>query len=305
MKILSCHGNDDLALLYVGQTADGSLLEFVESVQPPVPRDKKWVLIVSTLKGCPVGCLMCDAGGDYSGRLSKAEILDQIDHLILQRFPDRIIPIAKFKIQFARMGEPSLNDAVLEVLTVLPQRYNAPGLLPCVSTVMPRHRQSFFAKLKAIKNDLYPGGKFQMQVSLHTTDPERRASLINYPVADFAEISAWGHDFFVSGDRKIALNFALTDDSPIDAKLLRSHFDPECFLIKLTPLNPTVRIQENQLKTQIDPHTGQGAEAIIADLEKAGFQVILSLGEPEEDRIGSNCGQYVNRYKKASEARSA
>jgi hypothetical protein len=48
--------------------------------------------------------------------LTAEEILMQIDHMVNEWFPDGIVPASKFKIQFARMGEPSLNMAVLDAL---------------------------------------------------------------------------------------------------------------------------------------------------------------------------------------------
>jgi 23S rRNA (adenine2503-C2)-methyltransferase len=119
MKVIASSGTEEVALVYIGEMADGNLVEFVESVQPPLPRHKKWVLLVSTLYGCPVGCTMCDAGGYYKGKPSKEEILAQIDYLVAKRFPSREIPCEQFKIQFARMGEPALNDHVLDVLEAL------------------------------------------------------------------------------------------------------------------------------------------------------------------------------------------
>ena len=62
----------------------------------------------------------CDAGDQFKGKLTKSEILAQIDTMVLNRFPNGIVPVPKFKIQFARMGEPSLNPHVLEVLEDLP-----------------------------------------------------------------------------------------------------------------------------------------------------------------------------------------
>ena len=116
MKIIVKTGDENIAMVYMAETEDGKLIEFVESVQPPIPREKKWILTLSTLYGCPVGCRFCDAGIYYEGKLSKDDIMSQIDYLIASRFPDREVPVPKFKIQFARMGEPSFNQNVLNVL---------------------------------------------------------------------------------------------------------------------------------------------------------------------------------------------
>jgi len=295
--VLARYGREDLALLYVGRTRRGSLVECVESVAPPVPREEKWVLIVSTLQGCPVRCRMCDAGGEYRGALTGEEILAQIEALIAGRYPDLKVPVPKFKIQFARMGEPALNPAVLQVLRQLPQKYDAPGLMPCLSTVLPRGCESFFAELGEIKNSLYTGGSFQLQFSLHTTDPDRRRELIPYPVLNFSDAARLGERFFQSGDRRLGLNFAAAQGCPIEPAVLADHFDPKIFAVKLTPLNPTGRSGHHQLSSRIDPRTGAGSEELVEGLRAAGYEVILSLGQPEEDAIGSNCGQYVSRFR--------
>ena len=130
MQIISTSGNPKIATVYLADLGAGRLIEFVESVQPPIPREEKWVLIISTLQGCPVGCSICDAGQFYHGRLSEDELWAQLDYLVKSRYPDSKVPAGKFKIQFARMGEPAFNPAVLAVLQQLPQRYDAPGLLP-------------------------------------------------------------------------------------------------------------------------------------------------------------------------------
>ena len=57
MEIAAKVGSDDIAVVYVGKFPDDELVEFVEAVQPPMPRGDKWVLMLSTLYGCPVECL--------------------------------------------------------------------------------------------------------------------------------------------------------------------------------------------------------------------------------------------------------
>lgn len=301
MKVLASAGTDEVAVVYIAQMAEGKLVEFVESVQPPLPREKKWVLIVSTLFGCPVGCLMCDTGGHYDGKLSADEMLSQIDFLVRKRFPDGNIPVEKFKIQFARMGEPSLNPNVLEVLEELPLRYSAPALLPSISTVAPASAGRFFERLLEIKERRYRQGRFQLQFSIHTTDERARNRLVPIRKWGFAEIAAYGERFFAPGDRKITLNFALARNMPVEPEILREHFDPDKFLIKITPLNPTYRAAENNLASYIDPGQPGENSAVVTGLRHAGYEVIVSIGEVEENSIGSNCGQYVLRHLRAGE----
>lgn len=293
MKILAQAGNEDIAVVYIAEMNNGRLVEFVESVQPPIPREKKWVLILSTLFGCPAGCLFCDAGKDYRGRLSKADMISQIDFLIANRFPDRKVPVGKFKIQFARMGEPAFNQNVLDVLRELPDLYDAPGLLPTLSTIAPRGCDGFFKRLLEIKDRIYRE-RFQLQFSIHTTDGELRDWLIPIRKWGLKEIAEYGKAFYREGARKITLNFALAEGMPVSPDHLRRHFSPHKFLIKITPVNPTCRASENKISSYIQPNK-QNYE-IISALEEEGYEVILSVGELEENQIGSNCGQYITNY---------
>ncbi|MEW6717180.1 MAG: radical SAM protein [Chloroflexota bacterium] len=299
MNIVAVTGREDIAMLYIVEFGKDKLVECVEAVQPPTPREEKWVLLVSTLFGCPVRCLMCDAGGHYKGKLTSEEILAQIDYLVSTRYPDGVVPSKQFKIQFARMGEPTLNNDVLHVLKALPQRYQAPGLMSSLSTIAPRKTDFFFDQLVNIKDKYYSGGRFQFQFSLHTTDEKLRRQLVPIPTWSFAEMADYGKRFYQVGDRKITLNFALAEGTPVDPKILLRHFDPAKFLIKITPLNPTHQAQKHGLASHIDPMLSINKSQVVTSLQEAGYQVIVSIGEREENLIGSNCGQYVLRHLEA------
>lgn len=293
LKVICTYGEPDLATVTVGRLSDGELVEFVESVQPPVPREEKWVLIISTLRGCPVGCPICDAGGSYSGRLSAGEMLAQIDHLVTDRFPGRKVPVPKFKIQFARMGDPALNPAVLEVLRLLPSVYDAPGLMPSISTIAPAGCGEFLEELIRLKDEFYSAGRFQMQFSVHTSSEEARRELVPCPTLGFREMSEWGSRFHGENDRKVALNFAAVRGFPLEPSRLAEFFPAEHFMIKLTPVNPTRSSISNGLRGVIDPDNPESAGSLVAAFEESGFDVVLSIGDTRENHIGSNCGLYA------------
>jgi len=293
MKVICKVGREDIATVYIARMGTGKFIEFVESVQPNKKKKEKWVLIVSTLYGCPIGCRFCDAGSQFQGKLSKKEILSQIDYLVAKSFPNRNIPVKKFKIQFARMGEPALNDAVLDILHVLPEIYDAPGLMPCISTVAPDGTEPFFEKLLSIKKERY-SHRFQLQFSIHSTDEKLRDWLIPVKKWNFAKIAEYGNTFYDEGGRKITLNFALADGFSIDPNILLKYFDPNVFLIKFTPVNPTYAAKRNQI---LSKNIAKKWDRIIELLCAMGYEAILSIGEIEENSIGSNCGQYVLRHK--------
>lgn len=308
MRVIAEYGRDDLAKVYVARMRepegatpkdDRHMVEFVESLQPPNPREKKWVLIVSSMFGCPIKCKMCDAGGNYSGRMTADEILYQVEYIVKRRHPDGKVPSEKFKVQFARMGEPALNPAVLEALRRLPETVDAPGLYASLSTVAPRGGggPEFLEKLIDVKNDCYAGGRFQLQFSIHTTDEKKRDELIPAKKLSLQEIAEFSERFakVSSGDKKVTLNFAPAEGYPIDVGLLKELFDPSWTIIKLTPLNPTVRSREEALTSVIDPHIDDPSKGLVDEFRKNGYDVILSIGELEENRIGSNCGQFIQR----------
>ncbi len=300
MRVLGVVGASQAATVYMAEMAGGRWVEFVEALQPPCRRDERWILMVSTLFGCPVKCRMCDAGGQYLGKPTAKDILSQIDYMVDKWYPDRRVPAGKFKIQFARMGEPTLNRIVLDVLEALPSRYDAPGLIPSLSTIAPKGADAFLERLLDIKNHLYPNGRFQFQFSIHTTDAKLRDWLIPVRKWDFAQMAAYGDRFHRSGDRKLTLNFALAADMPVDPDVLSRYFDPERYLIKITPVNPTYQAQRNGLASYVDPHKPPERDEIGVQLAKSGYEVIFSIGVIEENQIGSNCGQYVLNYLRSN-----
>jgi 23S rRNA (adenine2503-C2)-methyltransferase len=302
MKVFAIAGTQEVATVYMADMGEGRLIEFVEALQPPYSRDERWILMVSTLFGCPVKCMICDAGGQYQGKPTAEEILAQIDYMVRRWYPVGCVPASKFKIQFARMGEPALNIAVLDALEELPHRYDAPGLIPSVSTIAPHGREAFFERLTDVKNRLYPNGRFQFQFSIHTTDTALRDKLIPARKWDFVRMAAYGERFYRPGDRKITLNFALAVGMPVDVDVLLRYFDPARYLVKITPVNPTCQAVKNGLASYIDPHRPDGRNEVAERLTAAGYEVIISIGEAQENQIGSNCGQYVLKYLESRQA---
>jgi 23S rRNA (adenine2503-C2)-methyltransferase len=295
MELIGKVGKADLATVYIAEFPKNRYAEFVESVQPPFPRLKKWVIIVSVMSGCPIQCRICDAGGGFTGMFSAEEIFAQIDYIIDKRFSGRTIPVEKFKIHFARMGEPSLNENLLQVLRQLPGRYKYRSLMPCISTIAPRGTDEFFDDLMHIKSELYHG-TFQLQFSIHSTDEKERDYLMPVKKWHLSQIAQYGERFYQKGDRKIGLNFALAEGSSFEPGVIAEKFDPDKFLIKITPLNPTHTAAKNNLSSFIDAYQGPGQCDAIDQLREIGFEVLLSIGETQEDQIGSNCGQYIRRH---------
>ncbi len=293
MKIISKIGNDKIATVYIGENNEGKQCEFVESIQPPNTREQKWVLMISTLYGCPAQCRFCDAGGTYQGLVSYDEMMFQIDYLIKSRYPTLSVPVEKFKIQFSRMGEPALNNSVLDVIKDIPKKYALSSYMPSISSIAPAGCDVFFDQLLTIFHEMKQGS-FQMQFSIHSTDENYRNWLMPIKKWDFTKIAHFGEKLYRAGDRKITLNFALSKDAEIDSNVLINFFDPEKFLIKITPINPTHSVIKNNISSLISEDNQ--SSRLFDDLKKHGYDLIVSIGDLEENIIGSNCGQYVIRH---------
>lgn len=301
MKLLSKTGDPNIAEVFVAQfRGDPRLMaEFVDSRDPALPKKDKWVVIVSTQFGCPVECLMCDSGGNYRGDLTSDEIFAQIDNIVVRHPKGLASHCKKFKIQFARMGEPALNPAVLDVIRELPNRYDNPNIIPCIATTAPLSASAWFDKLLEIKKSIYAGKLFQLQFSINSTDENERDRLMPVPKWNLSQIAQYGNRFVENGDRKVSLNFALTEGVAVDTEVISRHFDPKKFCIKITPLNPTETASASGLKNAIplsaSHNEASDASNIMRALGQKGFDVILSIGEPKENQIGSNCGQAVKK----------
>jgi 23S rRNA (adenine2503-C2)-methyltransferase len=145
---------------------------------------------------------------------------------------------------------------------------------------------------------LYPG-RFQLQFSVHSTDEKQREWLIPARKWPLDKIAAFGQEFFEPGDRKITLNFAVSDGLSVDPDALLERFPPEVFFIKLTPINPTGRAMQNRISSDFD--SLEADPPIAAYLREAGYDVLYSIGELEENKIGSNCGQHIMHYRNSSQ----
>jgi 23S rRNA (adenine2503-C2)-methyltransferase len=295
MEIVLDKGLDGLARVYGAKYRgrDDLFLEFVDSLSGSPSIEEKWVIVASSQFGCPVGCLMCDTHDYYKGEPTPEELFSQVDHLVRKRFPDGVIPVSKFKVQFARMGEPAMNPSVLDAIILIRERYEAPGFMPCISTTAPRNCDEFFERMMEMNHNLFRG-HFQLQFSIHSTNEDQRDSIIPIDKWNLEEISEYGSKFFVGG-RKIALNFALGPGNEIDVEKISSTFPSNVFMLKFTPVNPTIRaystgMVRNKLDEEEVPE--------IFKLRDLGYDVVLSIGDLRENAIGSNCGQLAALWRR-------
>jgi len=295
MEVISRSGRPDVAEVFVARMRgrDELCVEFVDGLDIRHPRHDKWIINVSTQFGCPVGCVFCDSGFRYLGDLSAEEILCQVRY-VRDRHPGLDRRCRKLKVHFARMGEPALNHSVLEAIRRLPEELDSHGLWACVPTVAPRGCDDWFNRLKEIKDERF-SGRFQLQFSVNSTEEAERMRLMPISLLSLEELAELGSKFFEPGDRKVVLNFALARGVSFDPRVVITLFDPERFSVKITPVNPTEQGRLGQVATVLRSEAASLLDNPVEALHRAGLDVILSLGDPREDEVGSNCGQAVRR----------
>ena len=109
-------------------------------------------------------------------------------------------------------------------------------------------------------------------------------------------MAKFGENFHKSSEQKVTLNFAVADNSIIEPNVLVNYFNPDNFIVKITPVNPTYKATENNYnstKSKAVEYKG-----LVNNLKNVGYEVIISIGDLTENEIGSNCGQHVMNFLK-------
>jgi adenine C2-methylase RlmN of 23S rRNA A2503 and tRNA A37 len=236
--------------VYALKTEDGYLIETTDTFLPECTkyckydvdgygsRAERWMIGVSVMSGCPVGCKFCATGNMKKWRnLSTSEILKQVGFVLGNNSKDFHFRDAKeHKINYTRMGEPFLNINSLRNAIDIINRY-LPGTHHYVSTI--GIKGSDFSWIK---------DNITLQISLHSLDEDRRNELI--PYKNKMSIKELGQ-IRTKSNLKTTLNLTLVDTLDFDIEKLKEYFDPEYFFIKLSPINPNAVSNKNNFKEGI------------------------------------------------------
>lgn len=241
--------------VYCFELPDGRLIETTDTFLPFYTKDcpantnalyskdigsraERWMVGVSTMSGCPVGCKFCATGQMKGWRnLTAEEIVDQVlDILVRNKDPHgwlvKTMQCKEFKINYTRMGEPFLNiDNVKSAIKRITK--HIPNTHHYVSTV--GLRGSDFSWIE---------GNITLQVSLHSLDEDRRHELI--PINNLMSIEELGQ-IRTKSNLKTTVNLTLVDEADFDIEKLKKYFDPQYFFIKVSPINKNVVSEQNHL----------------------------------------------------------
>lgn len=264
-----------------------------------MPLEEKWVVTISSQYGCSMGCTFCDVPKVGHGRNATIGDLNAQVINALKLHPE-VEATKRLNIHYARMGEPTFNMAVLKHALRVNKEirpYIGRSLVhPVVSTMMPRRNvllPSFLSSwCNDIKNDHYRGCA-GLQLSINSTSDEQREEMFNGSSLELKVIAEYGDWLPDPVGRKYALNFALADNYELDAKKLRSLFNPKKFMVKITPMHMTHSCAENNVQTTGGYEYFTPYKEAETALKNEGFDVLVFVPSKDEDESRITCGNAI------------
>ena len=258
--------------------------------QKMLPLEEKWVITISTQYGCSMGCTFCDVPKVGQGRnATEKDLVRQV--LTGIKLHPEVEKSKRLNIHFARMGEPTWNPNVLDATkwfkTHIDPEYH---IHPVVSTMMPRRNvwlKTFIHTWMRMKNRLLKG-EAGLQLSINSTDEDEREEMFGGSACTLEQIARIMEGIIPNG-RKITLNFAVAGYT-IDPDILLKYFDPDDYIVKLTPMHKTSACVESGTATDGDYTTYVPYEAHEAALRAAGYDVLVFIASREEDEGRITCG---------------
>lgn len=258
---------------YAFELTDGYCIETV-----CIKRKTGTTVCVSTMVGCPVGCIFCESGSNgFIRNLTPSEIVQQV--VLLKEKVNRIV--------YMGMGEPLFNyNSLIKSIHILRDRngYNFPTDGITVSTVGP------LTQLKKLREEHL---KIQLTLSLHATNQTTRNKVIPHMSGNkIEEVVEAVLSYSERHNRKITIAYLLlpgVNDSISDVRQLSRWFRGKNVLINLLQYN----------NTKCFDMKSPNKQQLIAFknlLEREGLEV--KLRESRGGKIKAACGQLVSEHNK-------
>ncbi len=261
--------------------------------QAMLPLTEKWVITISTQYGCSVKCNFCDVPKVGPGiNATYNDLIRQV--LTGVKLHPEVTGTKRLNIHYARMGEPTLNPNVLDATKWLKTHIDPEYKIhPVVSTMMPKNNEwlkTFIHTWMRMKNRLLHG-EAGLQLSINSTHEKQRMEMFHNNAHTLEGIGEIMEGIIPAG-RKITLNFAIAHYE-IDPGILLKYFDPDDYIIKLTPMHRTEKAMENDIRTLGYYTTMYLYKDIEERLKDAGYDVLVFIASREEDLSRITCGNAI------------
>ena len=262
-----------------------------------LPLKDKWVITISSQYGCSMNCKFCDVPKVGPGRnATYNDLLNQV--LIGLSLHPEVSYTDRLNIHFARMGEPTWNTEVLKFSWAMRDELfpyiGCSVIHPVVSTMMPHMNNRLFDYIKewcTIKNECFKG-EAGLQLSINSTSDTERQIMFNGNSMTLSEISNLMDKMPAPVGRKYTLNFAVAGYE-INGDKLAHLFNPENFIVKLTPMHKTRNAIDNGIKTEGDYTTIYPYQEAEQSCKAAGFDTIVFIASEYEDLGRITCGNAI------------
>ena len=262
-----------------------------------LPLEDKWVITISSQYGCSMNCKFCDVPKVGPGRnATYKDLLNQV--LVGLSMHPEVTHTNRLNIHFARMGEPTWNPEVLKFSWAMRDElfpYIGDSVIhPVVSTMMPRMNTKLLDYIREwckIKNDYFKG-EAGLQLSINSTSDAERQNMFNGNSMTLSEISNLMDKMPTPVGRKYTLNFAVAGYEINGAKLAKL-FNPEHFIVKLTPMHKTSTAISNGIKTEGDYTTFYPYQEAEQSCKEAGFDTLVFIASEYEDLGRITCGNAI------------
>lgn len=268
-----------------------------------MPLSEKWVITVSTQFGCSMDCKFCDCPQvQFRGNATFEDLKSQV-YAAIRKFPN-VKYTERLNLHFARMGEPIYNKAVFEFAKWLynhkPKIQQDTGLRietihPVLTTSLPEKLPGMGDRIVEwchIKNNIY-NGQAGLQLSINSTNDAQRDEMFNGKSLNLSGISKICEALPPPISRKYCLNFALASNYEVDASKLADLFDPEMFMVKITPIHNNTACRQNGIETTDGYEYYLPYKQAEEDLKAAGFDVLVFVPSMDEEDGLVTCGNVV------------
>lgn len=268
-----------------------------------MPLSEKWVMTLSTQYGCVMKCKFCDCPKiPFNGNAS----FDDLERQLLkarEMFPE-VKYTERLNIHFARMGEPMFNFRNVYEFAMCLQKFKADfqkemdlrmeTIHPVLTTCVPRYidiNKTFHNLLDwcMLKNNTYHG-QAGLQLSINSTNDTQRNKMFSNGVWNLETLSEMCNFLPEPTGRKYCLNFAYCEEFEVDAIKLGNLFNPEQFMVKITPIHNNTSCRENGIETIGGYDSYAPYRQVEKELINCGFDVLVFVPSMDEEDGLVTCG---------------
>ncbi len=265
-----------------------------------MPLEEKWVITISTQYGCNMKCSFCDVPMVGPGKNASFEDMLQQIAKARELYPD-VKRTKRLNLHYARMGEPSFNPAVIALSKFLAREYydvlgiECGTFHPVLTTMMPKKNkilEDMISEWAVVKNVDFDG-EANLQVSINSTNDEQRDEMYRGCTRSLEEIAKVVRDMPAPKKRKYCLNMAMADGYESDGEKMAALFNPDHWMVKVTPIHVNTATTENGIKSTGGYDLYDFYAPHEENFKRAGFDTLVFVPSYDEDHGMITCGNAV------------